>query len=159
MKKIPYERLQEIAEVVIPKVIQNIIIDTEDGYVLYNLYRITKKKNYFSVYRRTDEKEYIFFSLKNAVTWVILDKHFYLFEAMRVHELDNLLFGLMLEKKIHEKIKKKSKDERYWIQQTKLENLNYKQNSFKHELDKYIIVAKDCQHKGFKYEINRAKRK
>jgi hypothetical protein len=159
MRKIPYDKLQEIAEVVLPKILKRIIVDTNDGYVLYNQYFIFKKNNYINVLRRGDEREFQFFKLKHAIAWAILDNKFMMHEATKLHEIDNLLCGLDFEKKVHEKLSKKGTIEQYLIQTAKVQMITHKQLTFNNELDKYIKVAKLCQQKGFENEINRTKRK
>lgn len=159
MRKIPYQKIEEIAEIVLPKIINKIIVDTDGGYLLFNQYFIEKNDQCYKLLRRGDDKVFIFNSLKNAITYGILDKNYLLYEAMRVYQIDNLLVGIDFEKKIQEKSKKKGDIQSYMIRLTKLQNLNDKHNRFVNELDKYIKVAKDCQQKGFNYEINRIKRK
>ena len=66
MRKIPYDKLQAIAEIVIPKVVNKIIFDTDNGYVIYNKYFITKKDNMFTVLRRGDDKVFHFFTVKKC---------------------------------------------------------------------------------------------
>lgn len=159
MRKIPYEKIEEIAEIVLPKVINKIIVDTDNGYLLFNEYYIEKNNDAYHLLRRGDDKLFAFNQLKNAITYGILFKNLLLYEAMRVYEIDRLLSGIEIEKKIQEKRKKKKDIENFIIRMTKLQTLNDKRNKFVSELDKYIQVAKDCQQKGFNYEINRVKRK
>lgn len=159
MNKIPYNKLEKIAESVLPKLINHIIVDTDDGYILFNQYFIEKNKHSFKLLRRGDEKVFQFFNLKNAITYAILHKNYKMFEAERVYELDHMLDSINLEKKIHEKKRKKLKIDEYILKTIKLQSVFDKRTRFEHELDKYIIVAKDCQHKGFENEINRTKRK
>lgn len=159
MRKIPYEKLADIAEIVLPKVLSRIIVDTDGGYLLFNEYFIKKNIDNYYLIRRGDEKEFVFTKLKNAITYAILHKNFKMYEASRVYELDNLLDGLSLEQKLYQKYKKKKKLDDYVLHWIKLQNVFDKHNKFTDELDKYIIVAKDCQQKGFENEINRTKRK
>ena len=159
MKKIPYDKLNEIAEIVLPKILTRIIVDTDNGYLLFNEYFIKKQNNVFYLIRRGDEKEFYFNRLKNAITYAILHKNYKMHEATRVYELDNLMYGLLLEQKLYEKRKKKTKIEDFIILKNKIQNIIDKCIKITDELDKYIIVAKDCQQKGFEHEINRTKRK
>jgi len=159
MNKIPYKKLEKIAEIVIPKIINNIIIDTDNGYVVFNQYYIEKNKTFYKLIRRGDEKTIKFSKLKNAITYAILHKNYKMFEANRVYELDYILEGIDLEKSINEKKNKKLKINDFLLKAIKLQSILDKRRRFEHELDKYIIVAKDCQQKGFENEINRTKRK
>lgn len=159
MKKIPYDKLQALAEIVIPKIVNKIIVDTDDGYIVYNTYYIKKNKSFYNVLRRGDDKNFQFFQLKHAIAWSILDSKYLMHEALKVHEIDNLLVGLDFERKIHTKLQKRGNLESYLIQTAKLQSVLYKQTALQRELDKYIKVAKLCQQKGFENEINRTKRK
>ncbi len=159
MRKIPYDKLADIAEIVLPKVLNRIIVDTDGGYLLVNEYFIKKRTDNYYLIRRGDEKEFVFVKLRHAITYAILHKNFKMYEASRVHELDNLLDGLSLEQKLYQKYKKKKKLDEYILHWIKLQNVFDKHSKFTDELDKYIIVAKDCQQKGFEHEINRTKRK
>lgn len=159
MRKIPYDKLADIAEIVLPKVLSRIIVDTDGGYLLFNEYFIKKTNNNFYLIRRGDEKEFTFYKLKNAIAYAILHKNFKMYEASRVYELDNLIIGLVIEQKIYQKYKKKKKLDDFILHLNKLQNVFDRHARFTNELDKYIIVAKDCQQKGFEHEINRTKRK
>ena len=159
MNKVPYQKLEKIAEIVIPKIINHIIVDTDHGYLVFNQYYIERNNQTYTLIRRGDEKEFYFNRLKNAITYAILHKNYKMHEATRVYELDNLMYGLLLEQKLYERRKKKTKIEDFIIIKNKIQNIIDKCIKITDELDKYIIVAKDCQQKGFEHEINRTKRK
>lgn len=159
MNKVPYQKLEKIAEIVIPKIINHIIVDTDHGYLVFNQYYIERNNQTYTLIRRGDEKEFMFSKLRHAITYAILHKNYKLYEAGRVHELDRMLESIDVEKRIQEKKKKKLKVDEFILKTIKLQSIFDKRTKFEQELDKYIIVAKDCQHKGFENEINRTKRK
>lgn len=130
----------------------NIIMYQEDdgSYVLFENYVIKKTQDIYWVYRRRDDRQFEFGSLKNATSWVILDNATKISEANRVLDLDNKLTSLKTELRVHRKIKVNPE-----IQRDKFLFNLYKQNKFQWELDKYIIMAKLCQERGFQNELTR----
>lgn len=154
------DKLSELVVKVIPSLLSNLIFDTDEGhYVLFNQYYIQKVDNYYQCHRYTDDYKQFFSSLKNATTWSILDKYNKIYEARRVIELDSLLAGISVDKSIHKKLKSVGNLENREINRDKLLFDLMKQNRFQHELDKYIILAKTCQQRGFENELTRTSTK
>lgn len=154
------DKLSDLVEKVIPSLLSNLIFDTEEGhYILFSQYYIQKINNYYECHKYSDDTKQLFSSLKNATTWSILDKYNKIYEARRVIELDSLLAGINVDKAIHKKLKSTGCLENREINRDKLLFDLMKQNRFQHELDKYIILAKTCQQRGFENELTRTSAK
>lgn len=150
------DKLSDLVEKVIPSLLSNLIFDTDEGhYVLFNQYYIQKINSYYECHKYSDDTKQLFSSLKNATTWSILDKYNKIYEARRVIELDSLMAGVNVDKAIHKKLKSTGNLENREINRDKLLFDLMKQNRFQHELDKYIILAKTCQQRGFENELTR----
>lgn len=154
------DKLSQLVEKVIPSLLSNLIFDTDEGhYVLFSQYYIQKINNCYECHKYSDDTKQLFSSLKNATTWSILDKYNKIYEARRVIELDSLLAGVNVDKAIHKKLKSTGNLENREINRDKLLFDLMKQNRFQHELDKYIILAKTCQQRGFENELTRTSAK
>lgn len=153
-------KLIKFAKNVPPDYIKNLIYTDEGGsYVLFEQYTIKKIEDAFIVCRHRDDKMFPFYQLKNATVWVILDRNDLFAEANRVYELDRQLVGLKTEQIIHAKLRTKGTLDSYIVQTDKLQSVIDKQIRFRRELDKYIILAKTCQQRGFENELKRTARK
>jgi hypothetical protein len=137
------------------KVANQLIYFDDTKYILFEKYEIKKKSKYYIVYRRTDEKSFNFNKLKNATTWVILDRYNKLNEARRVIELDLKLESVKMDKIIHAKLSKKKDLEQALVHMDKLQQDLDRQTKFQRELDKYIIMARSFQQRGFENELTR----
>lgn len=138
-----------------PKLLNQIIYIDDNKYVLFEKYEIVKHRDHYSVFRRADEKRFSFNKLKNATTWAILDKHNKLNEARRVIELDLKLESVKIDRAIHAKLSKKKDLEYALVHMDKLQQDIDRQSRFQSELDKYIIMARSFQQRGFENELTR----
>lgn len=161
MTKNHYSKIEEFIRVSIPSLINFLIYDTEDGtYIMFERYRIQKRSDKTIVTRFRDDKILSFNKMRNAVAWTVLDKNNKMWEANRLMELDLKSVGLELDMAIHERIKKNTQDvERYDIMINKIQHDLALQTKFQKEIDKYIIMANECQQQGFKNELTRSSRK
>lgn len=145
-------QLDHLADKVMASLLSKVIYNNEYGhYVLFDQYLIMKENGYFKVFRRRDEHIVEFANLRNATVWSILDKYTKISEATRVLDLDQKLDSLKAEILVHSRFKNND----FEIQRDKLLNDLHKQKRFQWELDKYIIMAKICQERGFKNEFTR----
>ena len=151
--------VEELAKNAIPKIL-NCLIYTEDDdtYILFEQYSIKKLTDGVVLYRFRDEREFKFNRIRNATAWAILDKYNKFFEANRVKELDSKLESILVDKLIHSKLKRSSNLEERSIHSNKFETDCLKEKRFRNELDKYIIMAKNCQQRGFENELKRSAR-
>ncbi len=137
-----------------------LIYNTDEGvYILYEKYQITKNKNTCVVERFTDGSLFVFSKLRIAATWAILDRYNKIVEAKRVIDLDSKIASLQVEADIHKKLQNKGSLESREISRDKYLAGIAKQKQFQWELDKYIILAKKCQDKGYENELTRTSRK
>jgi len=144
----------------LPELAGNIIYNTVDGcYVLFEKYFITKKEDYFVAYRQRDDKIHEFSSLRNAAAWSILDRNNKIFESSRVLMLDASITSVKVAKQIHTKMQFKGDKSLREISFNKLQQDLADHRRFQYELDKYIILAKQCQQRGFENELKRTTRK
>lgn len=153
------EYLDKLLPYISTKLINNLIYTNDQGYVLYNKYEIIKVKDHYEVDRNTDGSKFLFSKLRNAATWAILDRYNKIFEAKRVLELDSILSSINVEVQIHKRLQKIGTLESREINRDKYLIDVAKQKQFQWELDKYIIMAKTCQSKGYQNELNGTSRK
>lgn len=149
-------RLNDIVDKVGNSLLNILIYSDDNGqYVLFDKYFISKKNNYFELFRARDEKFLQFNFVRNAIAWAILDNKCKVSEANRILELDQKIGSLKAEILVHKKPKSRESE----ISRDKLSNVLSKQKKFQWELDKYIMMAKQCQERGFKNELTRTSSK
>lgn len=111
-----------------------------DSYQIFGLYRIeaTEDKKYKVVIHKREPNK-IFYSLKNAVAWCILDKKNKIVEEKRLEQLDLKLESVNAAIVMHKKLLEitKSEDSKY-IYLAKLSQEESFRNSLIKELGKYI---------------------
>lgn len=161
MNKQQYNKIEDFVRTVMPSLIKSLIYDTEDGkYILFERYAIQKQSNKTLVVRYGDGRQLIFNRMRHAVAWVVLDRNMRMWEANRLMELDIRYEGLEFDLAQHERILLSTNDgERYDIMTNKIQHDRALQNKFQKEIDKYIIMANECQQQGFKNELTRSSRK
>lgn len=143
-KVIPLKELQAL---------QNIVIfREEDGtFNVYNKYLI--KKNIDGIYVLSiigSHTEKNFFKLKNAVSWCSYDKRNLIKEARRLHQLDQVIYGLETEIQIHTKLMRKTKEvDTKIICLSKLSEEKAKKRAFSYELDRYNSESEQWQNRMF----------
>lgn len=131
----------------------------DDGsHTIFEQYEIHQDKHKVTVYRYRDEKTFVFHKMKHAIAWTILDRSNKFYETARILELDLKLESVAVDKLIHSKLKK-NKNFDFLLYSVKYEQDIERQNKFQREIDKYIIMAKMCQERGFQNELNRPARK
>ena len=161
MNKQQYNKIEDFVRTVMPALIKSLIYDTEDGkYILFERYAIQKQNDKTLVVRYGDGRQQTFNRMRHAVAWVVLDKNMRMWEANRLVELDMRCEGLEFDIVQHERILRSTNDsERYDLMTNKIQHDRALQNKFQKEIDKYIIMANDCQQQGFKNELIRSSRK
>jgi hypothetical protein len=136
--------------------LKTLIYTNESGdFILFEKYVIHKRKGHYEVEKTNVAHQLQFTSVKNAATWAILDHHNKIVEAKRVCELDAALTSILVDKGIHMKLQSSGSLESREINRDKFLHDVHRQNRFRQELDKYIIMAKSCQERGFKHELTR----
>lgn len=128
-------------------------------YVLFDKYQITKKKTQSIVIRHSDNSEQQFSTSKIATAWCILDSFNKIYESQRVIDLDKKIQSLYWEKTNLTKLQNSSRSEQQEIFRDKLLQTLSRQKQFQYELDKYIILAQQCQSRGFEHELTRTSNK
>lgn len=152
-------KIEELARVAMPKLMKCLIYkNDDDAYVLFEEYSIKRQHDTVTLIRFRDDKRYTFNRLRNATAWAILDKYNKFYEANRVHELDGSLESIQVHKRIHDKLRKSSNLEEHTIHSHKLQTDLLHEKRFRNELDKYIVMANNCQQRGFENELKRSAR-
>lgn len=162
MKHKNYEKhIESIAQRVMPNLLDNIIIDTDDGYVLFNKFHIIKNyDNTYSLLRSSDDEMLTFSKLKYATAYAILYHYSRLYEANRICDLDVSLGAIEVELALYKKLKNRSNTtENSIIYNNKIQFATLKQKQFLREIDKYINTADYCQQRGYRNELNRTERR
>lgn len=136
-----------------------LIYEEDDGYVLYEKYKIQKNTQGYTTHRYTDGSTREFSKLRTAASWAILDRYNKIVEARRLCELDGSISSLAAEIMVHKKLQRSKNLETREINRDKYLVAIDKQKRFQWELDKYIILAKKCQDKGYENELTRTSRK
>lgn len=159
MNKHSFERLESLAGQAMNDLLKNLVYENDGMYIMYEQYYITKHANSCGVYRYRDDTQRSFNRLRNAAAWCTLDYYGKLYEANRVIYLDQKLESLEIDKSIHARQKGKSDVDLRGIAIVKYQHDLHNQKIFRGELDKYIIMAKTCQQRGFENELTRTARK
>jgi hypothetical protein len=159
MPRTDYKQLENLAQNAIPGLLNSLVYEDNGNYVMYEQYYIGKDGESYRVYRYRDEYCIAFNRLRNAATWCTLDHYNRYYEAGRVIYLDKKLESIEVDKAIHQKRQKASKWDEYEIASVKYQHDCNSQRIFRGELDKYIILAKSCQQRGFENELTRTARK
>lgn len=153
------QTIEQLAEAALPKLLKCLIYKRDDdSYVLFEEYSIKKDQSSAVLHRYRDDKIFIFSKLRNATAWAILDKYNKFFEANRVSELDLKLESIQIDKAIHKKLSRSKKLDERVIHRHKLQTDIDREKRFRNELDKYIVMANDCQIRGFQNELKRSQR-
>lgn len=129
--------------------LKNIIIFREDNgeYNIYDRYTVNRNvDNTYTVNVLGTYTEKNFYKLKNAVAWCSFDKRGSYKDANRLHQLDQLIFGMDTEIQIHTGlIKKASNEELKLIYLSKLTQEKAKKRNFITELNHFLTEFKRWQ--------------
>lgn len=137
---IPKKEIDQLAKIAIYR--------EEDGsYHLYNRYSIVKNKDgTFTAYVTGTHTEKAFYKLKNAAAWCSYDKRQLYKDASRLHQLDQMIFGMDTEIQIHTALMNKVKDnEQKLIYLSKLTQEKAKKRKFSYELSHFISAYQKWQ--------------
>lgn len=139
------------------KLEKEIIYQDSDGtYHLYGEYSIKKSDLGYEMTKDNYHTQYIFTELKNAVTWITLDKTNSVTDANRVLYLDRILSGTKENLKVRQKLSKSIKNlETKTIVIAKMNEDMLKKQHLLDELEKFVEKANAWQHKQF--ALNSAK--
>lgn len=157
MNKINYT-VDELIQMFDSMFVSNIVYKTDEGYIFFNKYRISKQGDMFVARRYTDDVIKTFSKLRYAASWCILDKYNKIPEAKRLSELSIMLDSVEAEIIVHSRLQKFGSVEIREINKGKWLAATDKQKRFQWELDKYIKLAKTYQDKGYQNELTRATR-
>jgi hypothetical protein len=132
----------------------------KNEFILFNIYTLKVNKDKSVVVSNIyNDNIYTFVNTKNATAWIILDYRNKIVPANRIMELDRKVASITVDRVIHSKMKKSRNLETREIHRDKLGYDLYKLSQFQNELDKYIILANNCQQQGFENELKRIHRK
>lgn len=159
MNKLSFDRLEAMAGKAMNDLLKNLVYENDGMYIMYEQYYISKNGHAYEVYRHRDDTKRSFNRLRNAAAWCTLDYYGKLYESSRVIYLDQKLESLEIDKTIHARQKNKSDIDMRGIAIVKYQHDLHSQKIFRGELDKYIIMAKMCQQRGFENELTRTARK
>jgi hypothetical protein len=143
-----FHDLETVVEHTFAKLLNTIIIKVGEQYVVYNKYSITRTESHVVVFRRQDHVSVEFNKMKHAMMWITLDHHVRLAERDRIQRLDSDLTSIEVEKKIHERLKKKYQDnlDMFLIYKTKIDADRRKEKRIIAEIDKYYKMANTISH-------------
>ena len=100
------------------------------------------------MFRRQDHLSIEFERMKHAMIWIMLDHNNRFTERDRIKSLDAALSSVDVDKKIHEKLKKKHQGdvELVLLYKTKLDIDRRKEKRIIAEIDKYYQMANTISH-------------
>jgi hypothetical protein len=133
------------------KLEKEIIYQDPDGtYNLYGEYTVKKNNMGYKMSKNKTHTTYTFTELKNAVTWITLDKTNSITDANRVLYLDGILSGTNENLKVRQKLSKSIKNlETKTIVIAKMNEDILKKQRLLDELEKFVEKANAWQHKQF----------
>jgi hypothetical protein len=139
------------------KINELFIVREDDGsYNLFGKYSIKLEEGLYKVSVCGENSNFIFSSLKHAVTWCVFEKNNKQKEQNRIVELDQLLASLDAIIMQHTKILKKAKiKEDQIIISAKLFEQKIKKKQALEEIEKYTTISRYLQ--GKKYKENTLK--
>lgn len=146
-------KFEKFARKALSKQAQSILVfDNDDGsYELFNSYFVKPNgKGMYTVDVPHKCTSKIFSSLKNAVTWCVLNKRNQYKAMVRVEELDMLLTGCEISIQINMRLVKKAQDTSVkLIHLAKLSEARMKLKAMQEELESYVISSKNWQESQF----------
>ena len=143
-KLVPEKELSALREIVIYQ-------ENDSTYNAYGKYMIEKNTDgIYNVSVLGTHTTKNFYKLKNALAWCSFDKRMLYKDSNRLHQLDQLIFGVDTEIQIHSRLVKKSKNEESTlIYLAKLLQNKAKKRSFTNEISDYIGDYQRWQNKMF----------
>jgi len=136
----------------------NLIWQSEDGYEVFDHYRIEPSSPGYRVVCGITEVG-TFSSTRTALSWCIADKNHGYNTAREILRTDNKLTALKNDINTRAAIGDRSRDPNLReIILTKLESKIIQKKLLENQLDKYVSWAKYIQHRGFQNETARTGR-
>lgn len=131
------------------KIKELFIVREEDGsYNLFGRYIIENRNGEFILQEKGENTHYVFYFLKHAVTWCVLNNNKNYKDVKRVLELDNELVSLDAAIENHTRlIRKNPKNPIYG---TKLQEEKLKKRKILNEINNYTVLSKYIQSKKYK---------
>jgi len=129
---------------------ENIVFDNNGVYELYNQYTIKKTEHGYVVNKKNIHLDQLFFSIRNAVIWISLDKRNKTVEAKDVLSLDNKLASAVYSIKHYAELTKRAVDlDKKSLYVCKYNEGNVKKRHTMEKLNEYAIETKRWQERRF----------
>jgi len=126
------------------------IVREDDGsYNLFGRYLIENKDGEYLLQERGEDTFYVFYFLKHAVTWCVLNNNKNYKDVRRVLELDNELVSLDAAIQNHTRLVDK-KCENSSIYSAKLQEAKLKKRKILEEINTYTALSKHIQSRKYK---------
>ena len=140
--------LGTVIEHTLERLLDSVIIMIGKQYVIFNKYSITRTDKCILVFRRSDHLNIEFERMKHAMIWIMLDHTCRYSERDRIKFLDSALSSVDIDKKIHEKLKTKNRNdtELFLLYKTKIDIDKRKEKRIIAEIDKYFKMANTISH-------------
>lgn len=146
-----HEKLNHLIQKVLAGLVDKLIYEDENQWVLFERYKIIKKENVFEVTKSGTYIKHSFHVLRHATAWCILDKYNKIIPAKRIIELDKILAGKLWDRENHIRLQRKINN--YEVYRDKMLFDISRQKQILDELDKYINMAKKCQQQGYENDF------
>ena len=140
--------LGAVIEHTLERLLDSVIIMVGKQYVIFNKYSITRTDKCIVVFRRSDHLSIEFERMKHAMIWIMLDHNMRYSERDRIKSLDSALSSVDIDKRMHEKLKQKHRQdvELFLLYRTKLDVDKRKEKRIIAEIDKYYKMANTISH-------------
>ncbi len=126
-----------------------IVREYDGSYVLFGKYVVIPINDMFEISIDGENTNYMFSSLKNAVTWCVFEKNNKYKEFKRLYELDQLASSLEVHIQQYEKLAKKNNGMQRDIFLARLIEEKAKRKHVLSEIQEYIQVSRYLQSKKF----------
>lgn len=131
---------------------QHIVYEDQNGYVLYNEYRVTEQKNTIKISKFKTFTVKNFNNLRNAIMWCTLDKSNKIEQAKDIEYLDVQLASSKAHIEVQNNILAKAKDnEIISLAVVKIREEILKRDTIIDRLDDFALMTKRLQ--DFQYKL------
>lgn len=128
---------------------------SENSYMLFNKFIITKEKRQYAIKNLANSQVVKFYQLKHATTWCIFENFKLYNEALDIENLDRKIENYIASMEYHKKLSKKTKDQQQKILYLiKLNEDIFLKKACVDEMEKHINISKYWLNKRYKESLS-----
>jgi hypothetical protein len=147
------DKLVDLARREMPRIQDNLILRTTDGYSVFGIYRMRKRQGRYQVLKGLDPRGE-FGSRKTALAWCIADKYQQLNLARRIQQLDQQYQYRDKAVELRRQCLKTNDSRQDWLS-SKIQYREQQRKDNQAELQKCVNLAKYLQIRGFQDDTQR----